>query len=734
MTQATSHEAARALIANARAQGHAALSEQDGKTLLAEFGITTPKSVLVADAKGAEHACAGLKGPLVVKVMSQDILHKSDAGGVALDLPDAQAVANAIDDMSAKTAIASANLEGWLVEEMAPAGVEIVVGGVIDPQFGPMVMLGLGGIFVEIVGDVAFRLCPVDAADVHDMINQLQGRALLYGARGRPPVSIDAIVDTVLKVGGENGILPALQDVVGELDLNPVIVTPTGACAVDARFLLHKDTHVASERSPAVPRADLPVLDQFSPLFQPRAVAVVGASTRTATLANTFIRRMRDFGYPGKLWAVHPTAEEIEGIPAFPSLADTPAEVDYAYIAIGADRIPDIISEAAGNVRVAQVISSGFSEIADGADLEARLVWQAHDAGCRVLGPNCLGTYSPRGGLTFPVDAPKEVGTIGIVSQSGGLTTDIIKRGQVRGLRYSGAVTIGNSADVTPSDLVAFYQADPQTKAIGLYLEDIKDGRGFADMLRALNDAKPIVILRGGSSAQGRTAAASHTGALAGDGRGLEALSRQCSVTLVHTVDAFIDALLALQHFELRSDRATKTVTLFGNGGGSSVLGADAFAEWGLDVAPYPQQAVDRLDALGLPPGTSVLNPVDTPVGTLQVEEGWVAGKILDIIYEYARPDAIAMHLNLAAFVGRGDVDPVDNLFQVIEATQKKWPGQAHFALALRTDGSADLDEKRRGYRERARSIGVPVYDEIEPMARALACVAHLEATRVRPG
>ena len=734
MTQATSHEAARALIANARAQGHAALSEQDGKSLLAQFGITTPQSVVVADAKGAEQACAGLKGPLVVKVMSQDILHKSDAGGVALDLPDAQAVASAIDDMSAKPAIASANLDGWLVEEMAPAGVEIVVGGVIDPQFGPMVMLGLGGIFVEIVGDVAFRLCPVSAADVHDMINQLQGRALLYGARGRSPVSIDAIVETVLKVGGENGILPSLQDVVGELDLNPVIVTPTGACAVDVRFLLHKDTHVASEPSPAVPRADMPVLDQFSPLFQPRAVAVVGASTRTATLANTFIRRMRDFGYPGKLWAVHPTAEEIEGIPTFPSLADTPAEVDYAYIAIGADRIPDIISEAAGNVRVAQVISSGFSEIADGAELEARLVRQAHAAGCRVLGPNCLGTYSPRGGLTFPVDAPKEVGTIGIVSQSGGLTTDIIKRGQVRGLRYSGAVTIGNSADVTPSDLVAFYQADPQTKAIGLYLEDIKDGHGFADMLRALNDAKPIVILRGGSSAQGRTAAASHTGALAGDGRGLEALSRQCSVALVHTVDAFIDALLALQHFELRADRVTKNVTLFGNGGGSSVLGADAFSEWGLDVAPYPQQAVDRLDALGLPPGTSVLNPVDTPVGTLQVEEGWVAGKILDIIYEYARPDAIAMHLNLAAFVGRGDVDPVDNLFQVIEATQKKWPGQAHFALALRTDGSADLDEKRRGYRERARSIGVPVYDEIEPMARALACVVHLEATKVRPG
>jgi hypothetical protein len=130
---------------------------------------------------------------------------------------------------------------------------------------------------------------------------------------------------------------------------------------------------------------------------------------------------------------------------------------------------------------------------------------------------------------------------------------------------------------------------------------------------------------------------------------------------------------------------------------------------------------------MALPPGTSVANPIDTPVRTLQEKDGWVAGEILDIVYRHARPDAVAMHLNLAAFVGRGAVDPVDNLFAVVEEVQKKWPGHAHFALALRSDGSPELDEKKRYYQEKARAVAVPVFDEIPDMAAALAIVGHLE-------
>jgi len=717
-------QTARDIIARARARGRAALDEAAGKAVLARFGIRTPRSTVVATPdEGAERAAA-MTGPFVVKVVSPQILHKSDAGGVALDLAGPADVAQAIRDMAARPLIAAAQVEGWLVEEMIPKGHEIVIGGFRDPEFGPMLMVGLGGIFVELLKDVSFRICPIDRRMAAEMLAELKGRALLAGARGGAAVDEAPLIDAMLALGGPEGLLLHLADEIAEVDLNPVILSAGGAVAADARFILAADGD-AAEPPAAAPAGD--ALAEFAPLFFPGTVAVLGASAREVAIANTFIRRLKDFGYAGQIYPIHPQAAEIEGLPAYPSIADAPEPVDYAYIAIGAPRIPDVIAGARGRLKIAQVISSGFGEVEEGRGLQAELVAKARAAGVRVIGPNCLGTYSPRGGLTFPVGAPAEAGRIGVVSQSGGLSTDIIKRGQWRGLRFSGLVTVGNSADVKPHELVEFYFADPQTKAVGLYIEDIREGRAFFDLLRNHPAPKPVVILKGGRSALGRAAAASHTGALAGDDRAWDALAAQLPVALVATIDEFIDALVALQSLEPRPARPTRQVVLFGNGGGSSVLGTDAFAQYGLDVAPFPAEVMAPLLDMGLPPGTSLANPIDTPVRTLQEKDGWIAGEILGHVLEGARPDAVALHLNLAAFVGRGSVDPIGNLFTVIEEALRKYPGAAHFALALRTDGSAELDERRRHYRERARAIGLPVFDEIAPMARALSVLGHLE-------
>lgn len=712
------------LISMARAQNRNFLSEADGKSLLNDYGVRTPLSLVVDDAAKAKEALAGKSGPFVVKVVSPDILHKSDAGGVALDLRDADAVAAAIADMSRKEAIAAARVEGWLIEEMVQPGLELVVGGLRDAQFGPMVMVGIGGIFVEIIQDAVFRLCPITRTEALDMLASLKGAALLTGARGRQAVDIDAIVAAMLRIGGEDGLLTQRDDIL-ELDINPLIASPSDAVAVDARVILTDPSKAEPPRTGRSRRGT--PSEEFRPLFEPATVAVLGASTKDVAIANTFIRRMKAFGFSGEIYPIHPQAEQIEGLAAYPSLGQTPRPVDYAYVAIGAGRIPDALLAAEGNCRIAQVISSGFGEIEEGRERENELLVKARQGGVRVLGPNCLGTYSPRGGLTFPSDAPRDTGCIGVVSQSGGLSTDIIKRGQWRGLRFSGLVTIGNSVDVKPHELVEYYLDDPKTRAIGLYLEDIKEGRSFFELMRSAKATKPVVILKGGRSAQGRLAAASHTGALAGNDTAFEALQNQAPILLVSTVDAFIDTLLMLQHCALHADRPTKSVTLFGNGGGSSVLGTDAFAAVGLDVSPFGPAARAPLDALALPPGSSVANPIDTPVRTLQEKDGWIAGEILDLVYAHAKPDAVAMHLNLAAFVGRGSVDPIDNLFTVIEQTQRKWQNQAHFALALRTDGSAEMDERRRHYREKAYKVNVPVFDEIPAMAQALAGIRHLE-------
>ena len=210
------------------------------------------------------------------------------------------------------------------------------------------------------------------------------------------------------------------------------------------------------------------IVERFNPLFKPKTVAVVGASTKGAALPNVFIRRIRELGFTGAIYPIHPTAPEIDGFKAYRSLAETPEPIDYTFIAIAGAQIPPLLAAANGRVRFAQVISSGFGEVDEGRDLQQKLVDAARAGGMRLLGPNCLGIYSPRGHLTFTEIGPRPGGSVGVVSQSGGLGTDIVRRGLNRGVRFSGLVTVGNCADIGPSDLLEYYFADPETKVIGM--------------------------------------------------------------------------------------------------------------------------------------------------------------------------------------------------------------------------------------------------------------------------
>jgi succinyl-CoA synthetase beta subunit len=225
-------------IAEARARGRTSLDEATGKALLAYYGIAVPRSVVLGGVDDIERLPADLHFPVAVKVVSSEILHKSDAGGVRINLRTAADVENAIREMAALPAIARARVDGWLVDEMAPPGQEVVVGGLRDPTFGPLVMVGLGGIFVEVLSDVAFRICPITRIDAEEMLEDLKGAVVLNGARGRQPASREAIVDVLLKMGGEGGLLMRHAEHIREADINPLIVSATGAVAVDARLIL----------------------------------------------------------------------------------------------------------------------------------------------------------------------------------------------------------------------------------------------------------------------------------------------------------------------------------------------------------------------------------------------------------------------------------------------------------------------------------------------------------------
>ena len=225
---------ARALIA--AAAGREALTEDAAKDVLACFGLHVPRRVVVPFGTAVAAAAAGLRPPYVLKVVAASILHKSDVGGVQVGLADAAAAQAAVDRMAAR--LSGHAIEGWLLEEMAPPGIEMVVGGGVDPRFGPHVMLGLGGVTVELLEDVRFGICPLRPGDVAQMLDRLRAVRLLRGWRGAEPADEAAVVDAVLRIGGPDGLLMALEDQVAELDVNPLIVGTRGAVAVDARIVL----------------------------------------------------------------------------------------------------------------------------------------------------------------------------------------------------------------------------------------------------------------------------------------------------------------------------------------------------------------------------------------------------------------------------------------------------------------------------------------------------------------
>ena len=226
-------------FAAARDRGDAALDEHAAKALLARTGIAVPAGLRLEAAAQVPGDMAGLRPPFALKALSRAAIHKSDIGAVRLGLPDAAAVAAACKDIAARMQAAGALLDGFLVEEMAAPGTEIVMGGMIDAQLGPMIMLGAGGIHAEILRDASFRLCPVDATDAREMLDELRIAPILRGARGRPPVDDAAIIAALLALGGKDGLFTRNADRIAEFDINPLIARPDGLVAVDARIVLH---------------------------------------------------------------------------------------------------------------------------------------------------------------------------------------------------------------------------------------------------------------------------------------------------------------------------------------------------------------------------------------------------------------------------------------------------------------------------------------------------------------
>jgi acetyl coenzyme A synthetase (ADP forming)-like protein len=455
-------------------------------------------------------------------------------------------------------------------------------------------------------------------------------------------------------------------------------------------------------------------------LLRPRSIAVIGASRQPGTVGYELLRNLVAGGFTGPVYPVNPEATSVASLPAWPSIDAVPGPVDLAVVAVPAASVLPVI-EACGAAGVGGlvVISAGFAETGPaGAAAQLELTRAAHRLGMRLIGPNCFGVVNadPEVSMnaTFAARAPRG-GRIGFASQSGGLGIAILGEAERRGLGLSAFVSMGNKADVSSNDLLTWWEADPGTDVVLLYIESFGNPPKFSRLARRVGRSKPIVAVKSGRSGAGTRAASSHTAAPASPERAVDALFEQTGVIRVDTVEELFDvgAVLAQQPLP-PGDR----VGIVGNAGGPGVLAADAVAGHGLSVpelSPALQQALHEF----LPPEAGVANPVDMVASATAAS--------------YQRATELLLH--------SGEVDSVIVLFtpplvttatDVADAVVAAVDGAHDAGIAIPVLASfLGTDDAR--HRLRAARRPVPCFTYPESAARALAHAVRHARWRQRP-
>jgi acyl-CoA synthetase (NDP forming) len=633
------------VIASAVRAGRIALSEIESKRILAASGIPTAIPEFAPSADEAAETAARIGFPVVLKVHSPKVTHKSEVGGVVLNLRNEVEVREAFDRIRKGLAdrMPGAHFEGVAIEPQARPGIELIAGISRDERFGPLVMVGLGGIFVEVLQDTAMRLAPIDRDEARAMIDELRGAPLLRGARGAPPADIDAIADLLARLSE----LAASRSDIMEMDLNPVAAYEQGIAVLDARILIAP----GDTPNPAVPAAidsehHRRRIENLKRAFEAKAVAVIGDKRVGGYL---WLRAMKRF--TGKLYSIQIDPNEIPGIEEMgianlKSLAEVPERIDYAVSAVPRQVAPRILKDCIDNqVRGIGFFTSGFSETAEeiGIKLEGDLKALATGSDIALVGPNCMGLYNPSIGLSnFPDLTADTGGDVCFISQSGTHSINFCSQAPARGIRINKAASIGNVLMIEAADFIDVMTADPATRVIGMYVEGARDGRRFFESLKRAALAHPLVVWKGGMTEAGARATFSHTGSLATPAAVWTAMVRQSGAVSVAGLDAMLDAVEMLARGKPVNGRGMGLVAMTG---GQSVVITDTFATAGLEIPALSPSSYDELKSFFNIIGGSYRNPLDAG-GTIGagVHTGNLE-RILRILDRDAEIDAIVLEV-----------------------------------------------------------------------------------------
>jgi acyl-CoA synthetase (NDP forming) len=461
-------------------------------------------------------------------------------------------------------------------------------------------MFGLGGVFVEVLKDVSFKILPVTEADIEEMIKELRGYKLLQGYRGEA-VDIPALKELLLKVSD----LVMENPEISELDLNPVFLYPKGAMAVDARIFLRKPE--TGESLQTYRKKDESSLQK---LFYPSSIAVLGASDTPGKLGWNVFHNLLYHRFAGKLYPVNIKAKTVQGVPAVSSIEEIKEPVDAAIILVPAAQTVQAFEECCRKgIKMIIIESAGFAETGEsGKGVEKELRQLAEKYNCRFVGPNCSGIINTHHNVVQSIGVVGDLrkGNIGLVAQAG-----VYAAGMLWGVRhimdFAVVATIGNKADINETDILEYLGEDDHVKVICMYLEDVKTGRRFIDVARRITAEKPVIVLKSGRTEAGKKAVSSHTASLAGNDIIYDAALRQAGIIRATDNDHMFGLARAFSRQPLPLGEGIMVISYTGSLG---VAAADALSLNGMRPADLDTETRQYLEKI-LPPYVGCNNPVD---------------------------------------------------------------------------------------------------------------------------
>jgi len=637
------------IIDKAKSQKRTTLTEAESKEVLKKYGVPVVEEKIVNNIEEAEIAAEQTGYPVVLKGLGSRLTHKTEKGLVKLNLKsreDVRSAAAYIKDAAGK------DLEGFLIQPMLEGKREFVAGLFRDEHFGPTVMFGLGGIFTEALGDVVFRAAPLDENEARTMIDDLNAKKLLCAFRGENAPDKDALVKTLVGLSRIGMEMPDVK----EIDINPLLVTADGrTTAVDALVVLGRSNGHRAYSLPVNPK-------DVVRLFYPESVAFIGASSNISKWGHLMFSGVVAGQYKGEVYLVNPQGGEIAGRKVFKSVTEIPDPIDLAVITVPSEKVLLLIPELkAKGIKNVLLISSGFGEVgAEGKILEEQLVEKAREAGILIIGPNTMGICNPYISF-YSIGShvwPPAGGTV-LFAQSGNLGTQILAFAAQEDIGIRSFCGSGNEAMITIEDYIEAFEDDEKTKTVVLYIESVKNGRRFFESAKRISKKKPIIVLKGGRTSAGTSAAASHTGAMASDTKVFLAACRQAGIIQAESPMDMLDLSAAFSSLPLPKGNRVGILTL---GGGWGVVASDLCEENGLVVPKLSEGVISQINKL-LPPFWSHANPIDV-VG--EMNSGTYT-EILESLIQWDECDAI-IHMGL---IGRKMM--IKSIMESAVAVDKKY-------------------------------------------------------------